>query len=190
LAAEKSALRETALARRARCNPALGEKLAEHVLRDCPPPKGAIVAGFWPLEGEINIYPLLEALAAKGLQLCLPVTPKKGAPLTFHAWSPGEPLSPGRFGTMQPAPSGAMTPDFILTPLLAFDRFGNRLGYGGGYYDRTFAAYPSAFRLGCAFAAQACAHIPTDQHDVKLHAVATERSVVSFQSSVLRTSDN
>jgi 5-formyltetrahydrofolate cyclo-ligase len=178
LAAEKAALRQASLERRARCNPAVGEKLAEHVLRDCPPPAGAIVAGFWPLDGEINIYPLLEALAAKGQLLCLPVTPKKGSPLIFHAWSPGGPLHPGRFGTMQPSQNAEMAPDFILTPLLAFDRFGNRLGYGGGYYDRSFAAYPDAFRLGCAFAAQACAHVPTDEHDVKLHAVATELSVV------------
>jgi 5-formyltetrahydrofolate cyclo-ligase len=73
-----------------------------------------------------------------------------------------------------------MTPDFILVPLLAFDANGNRLGYGAGYYDRTFAALPNAFRLGCAFAAQEFGEIPVGPEDVMLHAVATEDGVKRF----------
>ena len=73
-----------------------------------------------------------------------------------------------------------MTPAFILVPLLAFDSQGNRLGYGAGYYDRTFATLPNAFRLGCAFAAQEFDEIPTGPNDAKLHAIATENGLLRF----------
>jgi 5-formyltetrahydrofolate cyclo-ligase len=151
--------------------------LAEHVLEDYPPPKGAIIAGFWPLEGEINIHPLLTGLAARGYKLCLPVTPKRGEALTFRLWKPGDALIEGRFRTMHPKADIAAMPDFILTPLLAYDRFGHRLGYGAGYYDRTFAALPRAIRLGCAFSAQELPNVPHGRDDMPLHAIATERGV-------------
>jgi 5-formyltetrahydrofolate cyclo-ligase len=177
LDAEKASARKAALAARENCDPALGARLAENVMRDCPPQPGAIIAGFWPLPGEINILPLLNALAEAGWPLCLPVTPKRGFPLTFRAWKPGDPMAAGRFNTKHP--TGPETiPDYILVPLLAFDRAGNRLGYGGGYYDRTLAALPTAYRLGCAFSAQQMPRIPTGPEDVKLHAVATESSVI------------
>lgn len=182
LDAEKSAARQAAMAKRASGDPASGgpapgPALAAQVLRNCPPPPGAIVAGFWPLPGEIDTIPLLQALAAAGWPLCLPVTPKRGLPLTFRAWKPGDTLVPGRFGTQHPT-GEEKNPDFILVPLLAFDAAGNRLGYGGGYYDRTLAALPNAFRLGCAFAAQQIAIVPTGPDDVKLNAIATESSVI------------
>jgi 5-formyltetrahydrofolate cyclo-ligase len=177
LDAEKAEARRAALSRREGCDPALGAALAEHVLRDCPPPPGAIIAGFWPLPGEIDTLPLLHALAAGGWDLCLPVTPKRGLPLIFRSWKPGDALVPGRFGTQHPI-GGEKKPDFILVPLLAFNRRGNRVGYGGGYYDRTLATLPNAYRLGIAFAAQEAEKIPTGPDDVKLHAVATPSSVI------------
>jgi 5-formyltetrahydrofolate cyclo-ligase len=175
--AEKAAARRAAVLRRALCDPALGAAMSECVLRDCLPPRGAVVAGFLPLPGEIDTTPLLRELAARGWELCLPVTPKPGLPLTFRSWKPGDTLVTGRFGTRHPTGSDRV-PDFILVPLLAFDRQGNRLGYGGGYYDRTLAGLPSAFRLGCAFSPQQMANLPTGPDDVKLHAVATELSVI------------
>jgi 5-formyltetrahydrofolate cyclo-ligase len=148
------------------------------VLAEDLPPAGALVAGFWPLVGEIDVLPLLKGLAAQGYSLCLPVTPRRGLPLTFRRWRLGEALIEGRFGTRHPEAEDLVTPDFILTPLLAFDRSGRRLGYGGGYYDRTFAALPVAFRLGCAFAAQEVAEVPVGPEDVALNAIATELEVV------------
>jgi 5-formyltetrahydrofolate cyclo-ligase len=178
LAAEKSAARFEALARRQRCNPRWGARLAAHVLENCLPPNGAIVAGFWPLDGEIDILPLLTGLAQRGYGLCLPVTPRRGEALTFRAWMPGDALEQGRFKTMHPQTGRVAVPDFILTPLLAFDRFGHRLGYGAGYYDRSFAALPHAFRLGCAFSAQEVPNVPHGPDDIPLHAIATEGGVI------------
>ncbi len=81
------------------------------------------------------------------------------------------------FGTLRPT-GPERVPDFLLVPLLAFDRRGHRLGYGGGYYDRTLAALPRAGRLGCAFAAQEMDAVPAGPHDVRLPAVATERGII------------
>jgi 5-formyltetrahydrofolate cyclo-ligase len=175
----KAEIRAAAKARRARCDPALGAQLAAHILRDGPPPAGAIIAGFWPLPGEIDIRPLLNILAQRGHALALPETPPRGQALTFRRYTPGSALLPGRFGTVHPA-GEIIAPDVILVPLLAFDAAGNRLGYGGGYYDRTFAAHPAAFRLGCAFAVQEIPSVPTEPHDAKLHAIATEAGIQKF----------
>jgi 5-formyltetrahydrofolate cyclo-ligase len=179
LAAKKIALRTEAMGLRAGCDPALGTLLAEHVMRDCAPPPGAVVAGFWPMAHEIDILPLLNALAGAGHEICLPETPKMGLPLIFRKWQPGEALVEGRFGTMHPL-GKVSQPDFVLVPLLAFDARGNRLGYGGGYYDRTLAGLPDAFRLGCAFAAQEFSEVPVEATDLRLHAVATELGVRRF----------
>lgn len=157
-----------------------GEALARNVLEYCRPPIHASVAGFWPMGDEIDIRPLLQALHARGHALALPYTPARGQPLSFRPWRPGANLLSGRFGTSHPEDDKGTTPDFILVPLLAFDAAGNRLGYGGGYYDRTLALLPNAFRLGVAYGAQQVPHVPTDANDIPLHAVATEASVLRF----------
>jgi 5-formyltetrahydrofolate cyclo-ligase len=173
IATAKTMLRVEMMGLRAGRNPALGAQLAAHVLAAAIVPPGAVVAGFWPMPGEIDIRPLLEALHTRGHILCLPETPKMGLPLIFRKWKPGDELVPGRFGTHHPL-GEVMRPDFLLVPLLAFDAKGHRLGYGGGYYDRTLAELPMAFRLGCAFAAQEVAKVPVESMDLRLHAVATE----------------
>jgi 5-formyltetrahydrofolate cyclo-ligase len=177
LDALKAAVRARARAARAGCDPALGARLAEHVLRDAAPPDGAVVAGFWPLEGEIDIRPLLHALAGRGHAVLLPQTPQRGLPLDFRRWRPGDAMASGRFGTAVPV-GEAMIPDFLLVPLLAFDRRGHRLGYGAGYYDRTLAALPGVPALGCAFAAQELDSVPVGPQDIPLAAIATERGII------------
>jgi 5-formyltetrahydrofolate cyclo-ligase len=153
-----------------------GEALAELVARECPPPAGSIVAGFWPLAGEIDIRPLLFALHLHHT-VVLPVTPKRGMPLTFRVWRPEDPMVVERFGTMRPC-GAELSPDFLLVPLLAFDRRGGRVGYGGGFYDRTLPHLFPRFALGCAFAAQEVAEVPVEPFDVRLDAVATEREII------------
>ena len=184
----KRALREDAPRRRLGLDAAAsGAALAVHVLRDCPPPAGAAVSGFWPLGDEIDIRPLLIALHDRGHPVTLPVTARRGEPLTFRRWRPGDALVPERFGTMRPV-GDIMVPDMLLIPLLAFDASGGRLGYGGGFYDRTLAALPGRFRLGCAFAAQQVDEVPVGPYDIRLDAVATENGIIrcggSFEDTV------
>jgi 5-formyltetrahydrofolate cyclo-ligase len=161
---------------RAGLNPALGGTLAGHVLASGIVPQGAVVAGYWPMPHEIDIRPLLQGLHERGHTLCLPETTKPGTRLIFRKWSPGVEMVRGRYNTFHPT-GAEIIPDFFLVPLLAFDQHGNRLGYGGGYYDRTFAALPGAFRLGCAFAAQQIMDLPGEETDLPLHAIATELSI-------------
>ncbi|NKC33554.1 5-formyltetrahydrofolate cyclo-ligase [Falsiroseomonas selenitidurans] len=179
LAGLKAEARKAALARRVGCDPALGAALADHLLRESPPPPGAIVAGFWPMGAEIDIRPALAALHARGHRIALPVTPRRGNPLAFRQWQPGDTLARGPLGTSQPGPEAPpVVPDWLLVPLLAFDRAGHRLGYGGGYYDRTLAALPGATAIGVAYAAQEVDEVPVGVDDAPLAAIATERGMI------------
>jgi 5-formyltetrahydrofolate cyclo-ligase len=177
LSEAKRIARTTAMARRAACDPALGSFLGQNVLRACPPPAGAVVSGFWPIGSEIDIRPLLIRLHDCGHDIALPVSPRRGNPLTFRLWRPGDELVRERFGTMR-ATGLEATPDFLLVPLLAFDSRGHRLGYGAGYYDRTIEALPDAFTLGCAYAIQEVPEVPAGPHDKLLDAIATEQGVI------------
>ncbi|MFL5282011.1 MAG: 5-formyltetrahydrofolate cyclo-ligase [Rhodopila sp.] len=178
MAEAKRALRATMIARRAGHDAlACGAALAAHVLRDCPPPEGAVVSAFWPLGDEIDLRPLMHGLDERGHKVVLPVTPKSGNPLSFRRWRPGDVMETERFGTLRPV-GEEMVPDFLLIPLLAFDAVGGRLGYGAGYYDRTLAGLPGRFRLGCAYAAQQVDEVPVGPYDMRLDAVATERGIL------------
>jgi 5-formyltetrahydrofolate cyclo-ligase len=178
---EKAALRRQCLAAR-RILPGAGEALRDVILRNIPPPSSALIGGFWPIGAEINTLPLLEALHARGHNIALPVTPPRGQPLLFRTWLPGQPMAPGPMGTQHPAEGATVTPNWLIIPLLAFDRAGGRLGYGGGYYDRTLALLgrnnPNLIGIGVAYAAQEIAQVPTGPHDIRLPAIATELGLV------------
>ena len=135
------------------------------------------VAAFWPLPGEPDIVPLLHRLHEAGHRVLLPQTPPRGTALSFHGWHPGVEMVAGRFGTVHPA-GPAVAPELILVPYLAFDRSGARLGYGGGYYDRTLAAFPAAARAGLGFAGLEVLEVPTEAHDQRLPVIVTERGVI------------
>ncbi len=169
--------RDAAIAARTGQDPGLGLLLAGHVLAGWRFRPSAVVAGFWPLPGEIDIRPLLLALAGRGHPLVLPITPRRGHPLAFARWRPGDALVPERFGTVRPIGAPLM-PDLLLVPLLAFDRRCRRLGYGGGFYDRTLTALPGRLAFGCAFAAQRVDCVIAEAHDMRLDAVATERGLI------------
>ena len=161
---------------RAGQDPRRGQLVAGHLLAAWRFRSG-IVAGFWPLPGEIDIRPLLLALAGRGHRVVLPITPSRGDPLAFARWRPGDVLVPERFGTFRPI-GEPLVPDLLLVPLLAFDGQCRRLGYGGGFYDRTLAALPSRIAIGCAFAAQRVDCVTAEAHDIRLDAIATERGLI------------
>ena len=182
----KAALRRSSRQRRREAasggRPAASE-VCRRLLASLVIPADSTVAGYWPLRDEMDPRPVLSALAARGQRLCLPVVVEAGAALAFRAWQPDAPLEPAAFGTRVPGPDcPAVAPDILLVPLLAFDRRGRRLGYGGGFYDRTLAALRgrrAIVAVGLAFAAQEAAEVPVEAGDEALDRIVTEREVVT-----------
>jgi 5-formyltetrahydrofolate cyclo-ligase len=148
---------------------------------------GTIVAGFMPMKSEINPLPLMRKLAAAGARLALPAVAGQGKPLIMRAWAFGEPLAAGVWGIREPEPAAPeVAPDILIVPLLAFDRAGQRIGYGAGYYDMTIAALRArqpVAAIGVAFAAQEIAAVPATPRDAPLDLVLTEREVIDFQAT-------
>ena len=184
VAEAKRALRERALAQRKAIAPEDAGRAAR-ALRDLalgavPFPRGASIAGYWPLSGELDVQPLLGALSKRGHSTALPVVVARGQPLAFRTWKPGDGLERAGFGLSVPqreAPE--LTPRVLLVPLLAFDSCGRRIGWGGGFYDRTIAALRAKGALlavGVGFAAQEVSMVPTESFDVPLDWVVTERA--------------
>ena len=150
------------------------------------PPAGAVVSAFWPMPGELDLRPLLEALHARGCVCALPVVVARDAPLVFRAWEPGVTLVTSRFGIAEPGPERAeVKPQHALVPLLAFDDDGYRLGYGGGFYDRTLAALRGdasapVLAIGVALEAQRRPLLPREPFDERLDWLVTDQAVVQF----------
>lgn len=176
----KAELRATMRAQRRRLadrDPEAALRLAAH--GDALPP--GVTAVYRAIGAEIDMEALSLALVGQGRSLCLPVVIQPDAPMIFRRWWPGEPLEPDAAGVPAPLPlSETVVPDLILTPLLAFDAGGWRLGQGGGYYDRTFAALPDAIRVGVGYAGQQVDRLPVETHDVRLHGVLTETGYTAF----------
>ncbi len=144
-------------------------------------PEAGTVAIYRAMGSELDPAPLAEALASRGRALCLPVVVDRSAPMIFRRWSPDDPLEVDAAGCPAPLPLAEVAPpDLILTPLLAFDAFGGRLGQGGGHYDRTFAAMPDVVRIGLAYAGQRVDPLPVEAHDMPLHGVLTEIGYSAF----------
>jgi 5-formyltetrahydrofolate cyclo-ligase len=142
MADEKRAERTRALARRAEAHARFGveagQALAEQGLSFLTLASPVVVAGFSAIRDEIDAGPLLARLAKEGHRLALPVMQGKGRPLLFRAWAPGDKMALAQWGIAEPLPEQPeVYPDVVLVPLLAVDAKGYRLGYGGGFYDRT-----------------------------------------------------
>jgi len=146
--------------------------------------KSDIVASYLPIKTEIDPRPLMGALADAGHDLVLPCIKRKANPLEFRSFNIGDKLRGGTYNTREPLRSAdIITPDIILLPLLAFSRDGHRLGYGGGFYDRTLAVLRSKrqiFACGLAFAGQEVPVLTTNEHDQKLDGVLTENGLRVF----------
>jgi 5-formyltetrahydrofolate cyclo-ligase len=160
---------------------------AAHFFQSIVLPPGAIVAAYWPIRDELDCRPVLTQLMDSGQPVCLPVVLGEEQPLELRLWQEGVPLYPSGFGTLAPPEDAPHAePDFVLMPLLGFDRLGTRLGYGGGYYDRTLDTLSHRPKLiGFAYAVQELEHVPREPHDVPLDAVVTEKGVRVFPGSQL-----
>lgn len=183
LSDEKRSLRLTAQAARAAAAQAADAKArAAATARLLSALEGArVVSGYLPIRDEIDPLPGLAALHAQGAAVCMPVVAGKDQPLTFRLWSPGCALVEGPFRVMIPAEDRPMVPEVLVTPMLAFDRAGFRLGYGGGFYDRTLAALRAAGparAVGFAWAAQEVASVPRDRTDARLDLIVTEAEAI------------
>lgn len=181
----KAELRATARLRRRvayRDAPQAGPLLAARLAAAIPPSAGAVISGYWPMADELDVMPALRHFAEDGHRLCLPVTPKRGLPLTFRAWAPGDAMARGVWDIPVPRDDAAvLEPDYLLVPLLAFDKAGNRLGYGGGFYDRTLAllrSRKSVVAVGVAFAALEVPVVPHEDTDEALDWIVTERAAI------------
>jgi 5-formyltetrahydrofolate cyclo-ligase len=136
------------------------------------------VAFCWPVRKEFDCRPLVGRLLAAGWRACQPVVVARDAPMAFRAWSPGAPMTTDPYGIPIPATTVAAAPDVVLLPLVAFDEQGFRLGYGGGYFDRTlaeFAVKPTA--IGVGFELARVDSIQPEDHDLRLDAIVTENGI-------------
>lgn len=139
-----------------------------------------IISGYMPIRTEIDPLPAMDALHRAGKTICVPVIVAAGQPLTFRVWTPDCVLEPGPFGAQVPRDGATVEPELLIAPLVAFDRAGNRLGYGGGFYDRTLEklrAKRTTPAIGFAFAAQELELTP-EPTDQPLDAIVTEAGVV------------
>jgi 5-formyltetrahydrofolate cyclo-ligase len=140
------------------------------------------VSGYFPIRDELDPLPLLIALHKKGLRIALPVT-KPGPKLIFRVWKPGSSIERAQFGLQEPGEDcPEVQPDLLLVPLLAFDRQGNRLGYGAGYYDSTLRSLRLARRIvaaGIGFDEQEFPQIPREPQDEPLDMILTPSRVIA-----------
>ncbi|MBI2740230.1 MAG: 5-formyltetrahydrofolate cyclo-ligase [Rhodospirillales bacterium] len=152
--------------------------------REMPFETPAVVSGFWPIKEEIDIRPLMIELHNGGCQLALPVVQGRGRPLLFRAWRPGDPLEQGVFGTLQPSPRReTLEPDALIVPMLACDEEGWRLGYGGGFYDRTLLGLrgrKTVTAVGVGFDAQLVDEVPHGPDDQRLDWLLTAKRAYAF----------
>jgi len=148
-------------------------------------PRGKVFSAYWPIKGEPDLRPLMAELHAAGVTVCLPIVEQKAAPLVFRRWTPTTRMVRGDWNIPVPPPdAAALTPDISLAPLMGWDAEGFRLGYGGGYFDRTLAAIdPAPFTIGTGFQSARLATIFPQPHDMPLDAIVTEAGIQSLRNA-------
>ena len=184
MATRKAAARKAAFARRkAAYDPAAGQMACNHLLEYLKPHFSRAVAGYMPIRTEIDPIPAMTELSRSG-PVGVPVIRGKGQPLEFHRWKPGAAMAEGPFGARVPENRELVVPEIVILPLVAFDDRGYRLGYGGGFYDRTLAqlrASGPVLALGFAYAGQWADDLPVDATDEPMDALITEKGVTRFE---------
>ena len=196
-APDKAALRREALARRdalsAAERAAQSRAILDRLARSDTLPfrdalHGGVVSAFLPIRSEVDTRPILALLAERGLSLALPAVTPDG--LVFRAWRPDDTLAPAGFGLREPtADAPAVRPRTLLVPLAAFDRRGERIGYGKGHYDRAIARLAADGRplttVGLAFSCQEVDVVPAEPHDRRLDWIMTDRELIAPSPSPL-----
>lgn len=176
--AERQALGD---AERAAATAQIGERLLALLATLSP----RVLSFTWPISGEADLRPFVTQWLANGAnrRLVLPEVVKRAQPMVFREWAPGAPLREQKFGVMVPIAGELLTPDAILLPPVAFDEEGYRLGYGGGYYDRTLASLsPRPLAIGAGFEIGCCSTIRPQDWDQRLDFVVTEAGIRSFRA--------
>ena len=187
---KKAVLRTQGLARRTETGSfaaaAFAQRLAAAGLTLAIRLRPDVVSAYFPLPNEPSTLPLLDHLSVAGFKTALPVTGKVGTPLIFRLWRPGEPTVKGKMAIEEPPENAAeVAPDLLFVPLAAFDRGGNRIGYGAGFYDRSLEqlrAFKPICAVGVAYAAQEFPKIPNDTHDQNLDYVLTELELIDCRA--------
>lgn len=178
---DKKLARQEAALRRAQAHEAgLGPALAQALAQAIRPFQGQIIAAYMPIKSEAD--PIAGLVEHKG-PLALPVIVAKAAPLRFRLWQQGAPLVAGAYGALIPESGEFVTPDLVIVPLLAFDARGYRLGYGGGFYDRTLEALRGQgplHAMGLAYEAQESAALPLEATDAPLDSLVSEKGLRRF----------
>ena len=179
MSSARRAMRTRLIAARLALDDATRGRLSEAITRALqarwPPGSLGMVAGYWPVRGEFDPRPyLLRTIGARG-RAALPVIAARDAPLAFRAWTPETPMTAGRWDIEHPASGPFVTPDALLIPMVAFDAGGWRLGYGGGYYDRTLAQRSSRpLAIGIGYELGRLASIEPGPHDQRMDVIVTE----------------
>jgi 5-formyltetrahydrofolate cyclo-ligase len=151
----------------------LGDYLQHH--------RPAVLAGYWPIQREFNLLSFLAEQLASGTRIVLPVIAAKNQPLEFRLWTPGARMETGVYDIAYPADGAVVLPDTLLLPMVGFDAAGHRLGFGGGYYDRTGAALTPRPRLiGIAYESAQLPSIRPLAHDIPMDCIITEQATRTF----------
>ena len=158
--------------------------IAAHLDILLPDLVGISVSLYWPFRGEPDLRGWAAAIRARGANCALPVVVEKNAPLIFRLWRFGEPLAPGVWNIPIPANGAELVPDVVIAPVVGFDQQGYRLGYGGGFYDRTLAALTKKPRVvGVGYSQAAIATIYPLLHDIPMDVIVTEETIVEQSAS-------
>ncbi len=181
LAAIKAAARKAAFGRRKAAHATGHPEQAAHLSSVLAGYRGIPVSAYMAMRTEIDPTPAMEEATAHG-PVGVPVIIGKGEPLRFRSWEPGVPMIDGGFGALIPKTGDWMTPEIVIVPLVAFDRAGGRLGYGGGFYDRTLQLLRSqgpVLAIGFAWSAQEDEGLPLEPTDQPLDMIVTEMGVIT-----------
>lgn len=178
----RRAERERLIALRMALSPAERRGMGERITTSLQPivaERSGILGIYWPFRAEFDPRPLVDSLVAAGRQVALPVVIDRRGPLEYRAWRPGEALTAGVWDIPIPEKRDIVLPSMVLAPVVGFDRAGYRLGYGGGYFDRTLGAMsPRPLAIGVGFGCQAIETIYPQSFDIPMDLIVTEAGIL------------